>query len=96
VVNTQPGLLQARLTPPSPKKQWRIIRWMQGPTPPPPVVDGIQIDLNLHKPNPAEGRLVVTAVFRVPDDRTARDPLAWSERCEIIFEEMRKYLMVGG
>jgi eukaryotic-like serine/threonine-protein kinase len=95
VVNTQPGFLQARLVPPTPKKQWRIVRWVQGPPPPAPVVDGIQIDLNLHKPNPAEGRLVVTAVFRCADGGTARDPLAWAERCAIIFEEMRKYLMVG-
>jgi eukaryotic-like serine/threonine-protein kinase len=95
VVNTQPGLLQAQLRPRPPKKQWKIVRMFQGPPPPAPVVDGIDLDLNMHKPNPAESRLVVTVIFRCPDG-APKDPLTWTERCQIIFEEMRRYLMVGG
>ena len=56
VVNTQPGLLQARLRPPPPKRPWKIVRMFQGAPTPAPVVDGIDLDLNLHKPNPAESR----------------------------------------
>jgi serine/threonine protein kinase len=90
VVNSQPGLLQARLVPPPPPpKPWRIVKLFKGEPPPPPVVDGIAIDLNLDKPNPAESRLVVTVVFRCPGGGRQRTrshgPTAarsYSTRCE--------------
>jgi hypothetical protein len=99
LLSTQPGLLRARLDPPpDPTKKpagGMFSRLFSAAPPPPPAGDGIALDLNLTKPNPAEGRLVVTAVFRLPGGRRPRDPLAWAARCEDIFREMQKYLMAG-
>ena len=55
--------------------------------------DGIELDLNLDRPDPTDSRLVVTAVFRVPGGLRPHDPRAWTRRCLDIFEEMRRYLM---
>ena len=57
--------------------------------------DGIELDLNLDRPDPTHSRLVVTAVFRVPGGLPPRDPRAWTRRCLDIFGEMRRYLMAG-
>ncbi|HJZ93858.1 MAG TPA: serine/threonine-protein kinase [Gemmataceae bacterium] len=94
VINTQPGLLQARFGPPRQAAQAGLLGRLFGA--PKSAGDGIALDLNLEKPNPAESRLVVTAVFRVPGGGPPRDRGGWTARCEGIFLEMKKYLMAGG
>jgi serine/threonine protein kinase len=91
--NSQPGLLQARFAAPSIKPQGLLDRILGRSA---AVGDGIDLDLNLDKPDPSQSRLVVTAVFRVPGGRAPRDHLAWTARCLHIFEEMKKYLMAAG
>ena len=96
LLDSKPGLLRARFAPPpGPKPAEGLFRWLFTPGPPPPTGDGIALDLRLDKPNPAEGRLVVTAVFRLPGGGRPRDPLSWGARCEDIFREMQKYLMAA-
>jgi eukaryotic-like serine/threonine-protein kinase len=58
--------------------------------------DGIELDLNLDRPDPAESRLVVTVVFRVPGGGRLRDSARWTKRCLEIYEQLRRYLMAGG
>jgi serine/threonine protein kinase len=94
LVNTQPGLLQARFAPRGVAKPTGILDRLMGRTV--PVGDGIELDLNLNKPDPTQSRLVVTAVFRVLGGGAAKDPAPWRARCQHIFEEMKKYLMAGG
>jgi serine/threonine protein kinase len=93
LLGTEPGLLRARFAPPPVPKPTGLFGKLFA-TPPPPG-DGIALDLNLDKPNPAEGRLVVTAVFRVPGGGRPKDPPTWAARCEQIYREMQKYLMAG-
>jgi eukaryotic-like serine/threonine-protein kinase len=96
LLNTQPGLLRARFDPPAdPKAAGGLFTRLFTAGPPPPTGDGIALDLRLTKPNPAEGRLVVTAVFRMPGRGRPKDPLGWAARCEDIFREMQKYLMAA-
>src|SRR5262245_31124262 len=94
LLGTEPGLLRARFAPPPEPKPSGFFNKLFS-TPPPPSGDGIALDLNLDKPNPAESRLVVTAVFRVPGGGRPKDPPAWSARCEQIYREMQKYLMAA-
>lgn len=87
ILNTKPGLLQARFA--SSKPAGLIDRLLGKAT----GGDGIDLDLNLHKPNPSESRLVVTAIFRVTRGGTPKDPAAWHARALKIFEEMKSYVM---
>jgi serine/threonine protein kinase len=91
--NTQPGLLQARFSPPAGKPVGLLDRIL-GRTA--IVGDGIELDLNLDKPDPSQSRLVVTAVFRATGGGAPRELTVWKARCLLIFEEMKKYLMAAG
>src|SRR5262245_4270643 len=93
VVNTQPGLLQARFGPVRDTGGGGLFGRLFGGG---RGGDGIALDLNMEKPNPAESRLVVTAIFRVPGGGRPRDRAGWTARCEGIFLEMKRYLMAGG
>jgi serine/threonine protein kinase len=84
VVNTQPGLLQATFG----GAAGGLLGYLFGKK-----GDGIELDLNLDRPDPAASRLVVTAVFRVPGGGPPREPAAWNARCLHVFERMRQYLM---
>lgn len=90
LINSQPGLLQARFAPAGGSPS--LLGWLFGKT----RGDGIDLDLNLHKPKPTESRLIVTAVFRVTGGGPPRDPRQWSDRCQRIFEQMKRYVMAGG
>lgn len=93
LLGTEPGLLRARFAPPPvPKPQTLFGKLFATP---PPAGDGIALDLNLDKPNPAESRLVVTAVFRIPGGGRPKDSPTWAARCEQIYREMQKYLMAA-
>lgn len=95
LVNTQPGLLQARFV--DEIKPVTFLERLFGKAPPPkPTNDGIDLDLNLEKPNPSESRLVITAVFRVTDGGPPKNRHQWTSRCLNMFEEMKRYLMAGG
>jgi eukaryotic-like serine/threonine-protein kinase len=85
VVNTQPGLLQATFG----GGAGGFLSRLFGK----PKVDGIELDLNLDRPNLADSKLVVTAVFRVPGGGPPRNPASWTERCLRIYEQMKQYLM---
>ena len=87
LVNTQPGLLQAVFG-----GRGGLLGRLFGP----PRADDVELDLNLDRPNPADSRLVVTAVFRVPGGGPPKDPGAWASRCLTIFEDMKHYLMAAG
>jgi serine/threonine protein kinase len=92
--DTQPGLLKAEFPPIGPPKPTGgLLHRLFGPVK--PSGDGIALDLNLDKPNPAEGRLVLTAVFRVLGGGRPTDPDFWAARCEHIHDEMKKYLMAA-
>jgi serine/threonine-protein kinase len=93
LMGTEPGLLRARFAPPPVPKPANLFGKLFAT--PPPAGDGIALDLNLDKPNPAESRLVVTAVFRVPGGGRPKDPPTWAARCEQIYREMQKYLMAA-
>jgi hypothetical protein len=92
VVHTEPGLLQAVFPPPAGSGGGLFGRLFGGKA----KDDGIELDLDLEKPNPTESRLVVTATFHVPGGRTPAKPGEWAARCQGIFEELKKYLMAGG
>jgi eukaryotic-like serine/threonine-protein kinase len=92
VVHTEPGLLQAVFPPPAGSGGGLFGRLFGGKA----KDDGIELDLDLDKPNPTESRLVVTATFHVPGGRTPAKPGEWAARCQGIFEELKKYLMAGG
>jgi serine/threonine protein kinase len=88
LTETRPGLLRAKFAPTeSPGFFGRLFGRTGG--------DGIELDLSLEKPNPAEARLTVTAAFRVPGSRAPKNPEAWTKRCLLIFEEMKRYLMAS-
>jgi hypothetical protein len=88
LLTTQPGLLRAAFG----ARAGGLLDRLFGR----PPDDGVELDLNLDRPNPADSRLVVTAVFRVPGGGPPRAPEAWARRCLDIFEEMKRYLMAGG
>ena len=86
LLNSQPGLLQARFASTTSAGFFdRLLGKAAG--------DGIDLDLNLNKPNPSQSRLVVTAIFRVTHGGAPKDPAAWQARALKIFEEMKRYLM---
>ncbi|HEX3147942.1 MAG TPA: serine/threonine-protein kinase [Gemmataceae bacterium] len=85
VVNTQPGLLQATFGVGSTGLLSRLFAKPKG--------DGIELDLNLDRPNPTQSKLVITAVFRVPGGGPPKNKAAWTDRCLRIFEQMKQYLM---
>jgi serine/threonine protein kinase len=87
VTNTQPGLLQATFEGSGSGVWGRLLGR--------PRADGIELDLNLDRPNPADSRLVVTAVFRVPGGVSPQHQAAWTARCLRLFERMKHYLMAG-
>jgi hypothetical protein len=89
IVRTRPGLLQAKFRPTANPSGLMIRLFAKNSG------DAITLDLNLDRPNAAENRLVVTAVFRVPGGGAPRNKPAWSSRCLTIFEEMRRYLMAA-
>ena len=93
VVHTEPGLLRAVFPAPGAASTGLFGRLFGGTA---PRDDGIELNLDLDKPNPTESRLVVTATFRVPGGRRPARPGPWAVRCQGIFEEMKKYLMAGG
>jgi serine/threonine-protein kinase len=88
IVNSQPGLLQAKFRPEGGAGILARIFTKNSS-------DGIALDLNLERPNPAESRLIVTAVFRIPGGGAPRNKPAWAARCLAIFEDMRHYLMAS-
>lgn len=94
VVHTEPGVLQAVFLPPPGSGGGGLFGRLFGGKA--ARDDGIDLDLNLDKPNPTESRLVVTATFRVPGGGAPHQPAAWTARCRGLFDEMRKYLMAGG
>ena len=86
LVNVEPGLLQAVFG----KRGGRgLFGRLFGQA----TDDDIELDLNLDRPNPADSRLVVTAVFRVPGGGPPKDSREWGRRCLTIFEDMKHYLM---
>jgi eukaryotic-like serine/threonine-protein kinase len=89
IVSTQPGILKAKFRPHS-NPGGMLARLFAKNN-----ADGIALDLMLDRPNAAESRLVVTAVFRIPGGGTPRNKPAWASRCLGIFEEMRRYLMAA-
>jgi eukaryotic-like serine/threonine-protein kinase len=94
LTDTQPGLLKAEFPPIGPlRPTGGFLKRMFGA--PARSGDGIALDLNLDKPNPAEGRLVVTAVFKVLGGGPPTEPDFWAARCEYIHDEMKKYVMAA-
>jgi serine/threonine protein kinase len=89
LVNIQPGLIQAVFGK-------RGARGLLGRLFGRSKGDDIELDLNLDRPNPADSRLVVTAVFRVVGGGPPKDPEEWGRRCLTIFEDMKHYLMAVG
>jgi serine/threonine protein kinase len=87
MINSQPGLLQARFPPVA--QSTSLVGWLLGKG----RGDGIDLDLNLDKPKPTESRLIVTAVFRVTGGGPPKNPSQWTNRCLSIFEQMKRYLM---
>jgi len=87
VLSSQPGLLQARFA--STTKPAGFLDRLFGKA----AGDGIDLDINMNKPNPSESKLVITAVFRVTRGGAPKDPAAWNARALKIFEEMKHYLM---
>lgn len=91
LVNSQPGLLQAKFAPPGPPATF-LTRLFGGAK---ATGDVIALDIALTKPNPTEAKLIVTAIFRVAGGGAPRSPQEWTTRCLKIFEEMKRYLMAG-
>ena len=90
MINSQPGLLQARFPPVA--QSTGLVGWLMGKG----RGDGIDLDLNLDKPKATESRLIVKAVFRVTGGGPPKNPSQWSNRCLHIFEQMKRYLMGSG
>ena len=96
VVNSEPGVLHARIPPLGQKAPPKgLFGKFLAPKSASQndLGDGIDLEISLVKPNPKEGRLVVTAVFRVPGGRPPKEPQNWTDYCNVLFEEMKKYLM---
>jgi serine/threonine protein kinase len=55
--------------------------------------EAIELDLHLDRPDPAESRLVITAVFRVPGGGPPREPATWNARCVQLFQAMKQHLI---
>jgi serine/threonine-protein kinase len=91
LLDTKPGVLRARFATVV-KPVGFLERMFRGP-PKVKKEDGIDLDINLNKPNPNESRLVVTAVFRVTGGGAPIKPFDWRERCERLFDAMKQYLM---
>ena len=58
--------------------------------------DGIDLDLNLDRPNPADSRLVVTAIFRLTGGGLPRNRPQWTAHCLDLFDKLKQYIMASG
>ncbi len=93
LIKTRPGLLKARFPGLDIKPQTffeRLAGKVQV------TGDGIDLDLNLDRPNPAESRLVVTAVFRVTGGSSPINRQQWTSRVLDLFDKLKQYIMASG
>ena len=86
VETSDPGLIKAKLLTKKPGFFGKLLGEKE---------EGVHLELHLDRPNPSESRLVVTAVFRTLDGKHPLNPVAFAQICEGIFNELRKYLLVG-
>jgi serine/threonine protein kinase len=86
IEKSDPGLIKAKLLTKKPGFFGKLLGEKE---------EGVQLELHLDRPNTAESRLVITAVFHTLDGKAPPNPHSWASMCEGIFNELRKYLLVG-
>ena len=87
LLHTEPGLLQARF--PTTEPAAGFFGKLFGGA----KRAGIDLDVQLDRPNPAETRLVLTLLFRPTTGAPPADRAGYFRRCDQLFDEIRKYLM---
>jgi len=86
LLHTEPGLLQARVYSAEPAAGF--FGKLFGGT----RRVGTDLDVHLDRPDPAETRLALTLTFK-PTGGAPADRAEYFRQCDLLFDEMRKYLM---
>ncbi len=91
IVESVPGLIRVRLGTPAPKRPAGLLGWLGGSNGAPPVVDTIEMELQMEKGDPAQAnRLSITLKLTPTRGLFGADVRA---RCERIGRDLQAYLI---